>query len=69
MKAKTVLLIIGSFLLPIAARAQTFEVNGQQPQSQTAPAKPGAKQKKGQAPAQNNAGGDSGIGWGSSCPR
>ena len=65
-KAKTVLLIIGSLLLPVAARAQTFEINGQQPQSQTAPAKPGAKQKKGQASTQNNAGGESGIGWGSS---
>jgi tetratricopeptide (TPR) repeat protein len=51
-------------LLPVAALAQTFEINGQ-PQSQAAPAKPG-KQQKGQKSAQSNATADNGIGWGSS---
>ena len=61
MKTKTVLLILGFLLLPIAGWAQTFEINGQQ-QSQTAP----AKQKKGQASAQSSQTGENGIGWGSS---
>lgn len=60
MKAKLVPLIVCSLLLPVAALAQTFEVNGQP--SQPAQNSPNAKQKKGQQP--NTA--DSGIGWGSS---
>ena len=63
MKTKPVLLIVGLLLLPVALCAQTFEINGQQPQS--APAKPGAKQKKGQQSAQTSSG-ENGIGWGSS---
>ncbi len=54
-----------SLLLLAAAQAQTFEINGQQ--SQPAPTPPkGKHQKKNQQPAQTNAGGESGIGWGSS---
>ncbi len=63
MKAKTVLLIVGSLLLPIAAQAQTYEINGQQPQSQASPADSNSRAKKGQ---QQATGGDNGIGWGSS---
>ena len=59
MKAKTVLLMVGVLLLAAAARAQTFEINGQQSQ---AAQKSGAKQKKG---AQATSGENS-IGWGSS---
>ena len=45
--------------------AQTFEVDGQQ--TQPAPNSSNAKQKKkAQQPAQSNASGESGIGWGSS---
>ena len=65
MKAKTVLLIVGALLLPIAAHAQTYEINGQQPQAQPSPANPGGKQTKGQPSAQAG-NGDNGIGWGSS---
>ena len=65
MKAKPVLLTIVSLLLPIAVHAQTYEINGQQPQSQPSPANPGATGKKGQQSAQAN-NGETGIGWGSS---
>ena len=55
--AKTVLLIAIALLLPVAALAQTFEINGQQ--SQPAPNTKHQKQ-------QTNAVGENGIGWGSS---
>ena len=54
MIAKTVSLIIAALLLPAAARAQTYEINGQ---SQPTPSSPAGK---------HQAGGENGIGWGSS---
>ncbi len=62
MKAKTVLLILCSLFLSVVARAQTFEVDGQG--QQPANNSPQAQKKK--QPAQTNASGDNGIGWGSS---
>ena len=62
MKIKTVLLILCSLFFPVAALAQTFEVDGQQ--SQPASNSPSNK-KTNQASGQANTG-DNGIGWGSS---
>lgn len=59
---KTVLLTLCLLCLAVAARAQTYEINGQQVQPAN---RPEAKGKKGQ-PAQPSATGENGIGWGSS---
>ena len=63
MKTRTVLLILCSLFLSVAALAQTFEVDGQQ--SQPASNSPNNK-KKAQPAGQANTNGDNGIGWGSS---
>ena len=62
MKTKTVLLILCSLFLSVAALAQTFEVDGQQ--SQPANNSPNRQEEK--PAAQSNTTGDNGIGWGSS---
>ncbi len=64
MKIRTVLLILCSLFLSVAALAQTFEVDGQQ--SQPAPNSPKNNQKKNQPAGQAKTSGDNGIGWGSS---
>jgi tetratricopeptide (TPR) repeat protein len=64
-KKRTVLLILYSLFLSAAALAQTFEVDGQQPQA--SPNTPqNSPKKKNQPAGQSNAGADNGIGWGSS---
>jgi tetratricopeptide (TPR) repeat protein len=62
-KTRTVLLILCSLFLSVAALAQTFEVDGQQ--SQPASNSPNNKTKA-QPAGQANTNGDNGIGWGSS---
>ncbi len=64
MKTRTVLLILCSLFLSVAALAQTFEVDGQQ--SQPTPNSPNNTKKKNQPAGQANASGDNGFGWGSS---
>ncbi len=65
MKKRTVLLILCSLFLSVAALAQTFEVDGQQPQA--SPNTPqNSPKKKNQPAGQSNTSADNGIGWGSS---
>jgi tetratricopeptide (TPR) repeat protein len=63
-KTRTVPLILFALLLPVAALSQTYEVDGQQAQP-SANSTNAQHQKKNQ-PAQSNAAGENGIGWGSS---
>jgi len=65
-KAKTVLLILGSLSVSLVAAAQTFEVNGQPAQPASNAAASQQRSKKAQQSAPGSSGGDNGIGWGSS---
>ncbi len=61
---RTVLLILSSLFLSLAAMAQTFEVDGQQAQPAQNSAQNSSKKKN--QPGQAANGADNGIGWGSS---
>jgi tetratricopeptide (TPR) repeat protein len=64
-KRKTIFLMIGCVLLGATpAMAQTFEINGQQPQSSEK--SPNGAPQKGQAASQGNSGQSGEMGWGSS---